>query len=134
VEAFEAAMLAIAEGRYSAALASLNEADRRNMMRTDVLRAYRFLVLDRLGQADSAIAAGESYIAGTHFQRSTQDALFLGGIRERVGEMYEAKSNVDKALDHYTAFVELWKDADPELQPRVREVRARIERLQRRRG
>jgi hypothetical protein len=51
-----------------------------------------------------------------------------------LGEMYEAKGNVDKALTHYQAFVELWKAADPELQPRVRDVRGRIERLQRRRG
>jgi hypothetical protein len=48
--------------------------------------------------------------------------------------MYEAKGNIDKALTHYSAFVDLWKNADPELQPRVRDVRGRIERLQRRRG
>ena len=134
MEAFEAGMLAIAQGRYAAALASLNEADRRNMMRTDILGAYRFLVLDRLRQADSAIAVGESYVSGTMSLRLSQDATFLAAIRERLGEMYEAKGDFDKALTHYQAFVDLWKDADPELQPRVRDVRGRIERLQRRRG
>jgi hypothetical protein len=53
---------------------------------------------------------------------------------QRLGEMYEAKGAVDEALTHYGAFVELWKNADAELQPRVRDVRGRIERLQRRRG
>jgi hypothetical protein len=62
------------------------------------------------------------------------DALFLGGVRQRLGEMYEARNDVDKAITHYRAFVELWENADPDLQPRVRDVRGRIERLQRRRG
>jgi tetratricopeptide (TPR) repeat protein len=128
------AMLALAEGRYQDALGRLIEADQRNLPRTDILNAARFLVLDRLQQPDSAIAVGELYLAGTHPARLGQDALFLAGIRQRLGEMYEAKGNVDKALAHYNAFVELWKDADPELQPRVRDVRGRIERLQRRRG
>ncbi|NUQ11538.1 MAG: protein kinase [Gemmatimonadaceae bacterium] len=133
-EAFDDALLAFARGRYADALAGLNEADRLDLSRTDILGAARFVVLDRLQQADSAIAAGESYLAGTHSLRLGQDALFLAGIRQRLGEMYEAKGSVDKALTHYQAFVELWKDADPELQPRVRDVRSRIERLQRRRG
>jgi tetratricopeptide (TPR) repeat protein len=133
-EAQADAMLAFAEGRYQDALAKLNEADQRNLPRTDILHAARFLVLDRLRQADSAIATGELYLAGTQPGRLGQDALFLAGIRQRLGEMYEAKGNFDKALTHYQAFVELWKDADPELQPRVRDVRGRIERLQRRRG
>lgn len=48
--------------------------------------------------------------------------------------MYEGKGNVEKALEHYQAFVTLWKDADPELQPRVRDVQGRIARIQRGRG
>ena len=127
-------MLALAEGRHAAALASLNEADQRKMSRTDVLGAHRLLLLDRLDQADSAIAAGEAYIVGTHSLRLSQDAFYLAGIRQRLGELYETKGNLDKALEHYSAFVELWKNADPELQPRVRDVRSRVERIQRRRG
>jgi len=133
-EAYDDAMLAFANGRYAEALASLQRSDRLNMPRLDLLGATRFLVLDRLQMADSAIAAGEAYIALAHFQRLSQDALYLAGIRQRLGELYEAKGNFDKALAHYQAFVELWKDADPELQPRVRDVRARVERIQRRRG
>jgi hypothetical protein len=34
-----------------------------------------------------------------------------------------------KAADRYRRFVDLWKDADPELQPGVREVRAHRARL-----
>jgi tetratricopeptide (TPR) repeat protein len=128
------AMLAFAYGRFDESLVKLREADRLRHPATHVLASARFVAFDRLGMADSAIAAGEAYVAGTHFDRLGQDALYLAGIRQRLGEMYESKGNVDKALTHYQAFVELWKNADPELQPRVRDVRGRIERLQRRRG
>ncbi len=48
---------------------------------------------------------------------------------KRLGELYEARGDRRKALEYYSRFVELWKDADPELQPMVRDVRARIARL-----
>jgi tetratricopeptide (TPR) repeat protein len=133
-ESYEDAMLAMAEGRNRDALASLERSEAQKLPRTDVLGAAKFLVLDRLQLADSAIGAGEAYLTLTHQLRSSQDALYLAGIRQRLGELYESKGDFDKALLHYTAFVELWKDADPELQLRVRDVRSRIERIQRRRG
>jgi hypothetical protein len=37
-------------------------------------------------------------------------------------------------LSYYARFVELWKDADPDLQPHVRKARARMIELQRREG
>src|SRR5439155_1680788 len=44
------------------------------------------------------------------------------------------RGQLDKARDYYGRFVELWKDADGELQPAVRDVRARIVRLSRETG
>jgi hypothetical protein len=40
-------------------------------------------------------------------------------LHKRLGELYEAKGQRDKALQHYRSFLALWKDADPELQPKV---------------
>ncbi len=51
----------------------------------------------------------------------------------RLGELYEHQGERQKAIGYYDRFVELWKDADPELQPVVREVRARLARLVRER-
>ena len=34
-----------------------------------------------------------------------------------------------RAHEHYAAFVDLWKNADPELQPKVAAVRRRMARL-----
>jgi tetratricopeptide (TPR) repeat protein/tRNA A-37 threonylcarbamoyl transferase component Bud32 len=133
-EALDDANLAIAFGRWPEALASVEKAAELPLERKEIPAAQRFIILDRMQQIDSAIAAGERYLSNTVSQRPQQDALYLAGMRQRLGEMYEAKGNVDKALEHYTAFVDLWKNADPELQLRVRDVRGRIERLQRRRG
>ncbi len=133
-EALDDAALAMSLGRYQEALESVDRASRLPIDRKDHALVRRFLVLDRLQQVDSAIVAGERYLANTEPFRLQQDAFFRGGIVQRLGEMYEAKGDVDKALTHYQAFVELWKNADAELQPRVRDVRSRVERLQRRRG
>jgi eukaryotic-like serine/threonine-protein kinase len=128
------AEVAAAYGRFEEALSHIQSAERVRGVRIDQTYPLKFIVLNRLQMADSAIAAGEKYVAQTMVLRLSQDALYLANIRQRLGELYEAKGNVKKALEHYTAFVELWKDADPELQPRVRDVRGRIERLQRWRG
>jgi tetratricopeptide (TPR) repeat protein len=133
-EALDDAWLALGRGQFADVVEALDRADRLNLEETDVLLALRFLALDRSQQADSAIATGERYLKDTYNLKHFRDAFYLAGIRQRLGEMYEAKGNVEKALTHYQAFVELWKNADPELQPRVRDVRGRIERLQRRRG
>jgi hypothetical protein len=37
--------------------------------------------------------------------------------------------NPDRAVEWYGRFVDLWSEADPELQPVVRDVQARIQRL-----
>ena len=133
-EALDDATLATVLGRSADAIASIDRAGRLPTDRRDIVELRRFIVFDRAQDVDSAIASGERYLAMPAPFRAQLDAHFRAGILQRLGEMYEAKGNVDKALTHYQAFVELWKDADPELQPRVRDVRGRIERLQRRRG
>ena len=86
-------------------------------------------VEDRSGQADSAIALYDRGLAATAMNRVMLDAFELPSALKRSGELYEAKGDRAKASDRYRRFVELWKNADPELQPGVREVRARLARL-----
>jgi tetratricopeptide (TPR) repeat protein len=128
------ASLAIARGRFDEALTHLHNSERLSVLRPDFFLPMKFMVVNRLQMADSAIATGEEYVAITFNGRLPQDALYLATTHQRLGELYEQKGNVDKALEHYNAFVELWKDADPELQSRVKDVRGRIARLQRSRG
>jgi DNA-binding SARP family transcriptional activator/Tfp pilus assembly protein PilF len=80
-------------------------------------------------QPDSAIVAYERFL-GTHFMnRLWYDAEWRGPILERLGQLHEARGDRDRAAEHYTEFIELWRDADPELQPRVREARRRLAAL-----
>jgi tetratricopeptide (TPR) repeat protein len=46
------------------------------------------------------------------------------------GEIAEARGDTEAAIEWYRKFVMLWEDADDWLQPRVNEVRTRIERLE----
>jgi hypothetical protein len=93
---------------------------------------------DAAGQPDSTIAEYEMYISkpywdklfgGENAEIGFGDAMVLAGIHKRLGELYEAKGDRQRAALHYAAFVALWKNADPELQPQVDDVRRRLARL-----
>lgn len=81
---------------------------------------------DRAGQLDSA----------AHYYRRGVDRplMFLGGEAEyfyaialrRLGEMAESSGDRAGALDYYGRFAELWRGADPDLQPQVTAVRERM--------
>ena len=87
------------------------------------------LAYDRANQTDSTIANIERYL-GTNSQfRINADSWIRGPFHKRLGELYEEKGDTKRAVASYAAFVELWKNADPDLQPKVTEVRTRLERL-----
>jgi tetratricopeptide (TPR) repeat protein len=118
--------IALAERRYNDAVSEFRGSDVGQCTvcaLPNIARAY-----DLAGNADSAIALFSRYTAGLHRELRT-DALHLAGSHKRLGELYEAKGDRAKAVSHYTKFVELWKDADPELQPKVAEVKKRLARL-----
>jgi hypothetical protein len=50
-------------------------------------------------------------------------------VHERLGYLYEQRGDTAKAIYYYGKLVDLWKDADPELQPRVEAARRTIEAL-----
>ena len=89
-------------------------------------RAY-----DQANMPDSTIVNLERYLAIPNPGRVEIDAWMLAAAHKRLGELYEARNDNTRAVAHYTSFVNLWKRADPDLQPRVAEVRARRDRLQR---
>jgi tetratricopeptide (TPR) repeat protein len=86
---------------------------------------------DAAGMTDSAIVMFERYLATPFWLKPTgdQDPLRLPAIRERLGQLYESTGNVEKAIENHRRFIDLWKAADPELQPRVAAARQRLARL-----
>jgi tetratricopeptide (TPR) repeat protein len=84
---------------------------------------------DLAERGDSALAAYHRFEAVTHWQRPTMDLLFLALAYERMAALHEERGERALAAKYYQLFVELWQDADPELQPRVAAARGALQRL-----
>ncbi len=61
---------------------------------------------------------------------SPYDLVYLAPSLYRQAQIYDARGQKSVAVERYKRFVELWKDADPQLQPMVASARARIATLQ----
>ncbi|HSA55828.1 MAG TPA: protein kinase [Gemmatimonadaceae bacterium] len=123
--------VALAEGRYDEALAQYRAGDEGGCsvcVFADLARVH-----DLAGNADSVIANFERFLAGPTEPIGwlSMGGMVRAGAHKRLGELYEARGDRAKAMSHYARFVELWKDADPELQPLVRQARDRLTALQR---
>ena len=123
-----AAEIAAAQGHYAEAVAQASllrqESGCPVCALLDLGRMY-----EKTGQTDSALAAYETVVTRSAPYRIFDDSYQLAPTYKRLGELYEAKGDRAKALDYYGRFVDLWKNADPELQPVVRDVRQRLARL-----
>ena len=87
---------------------------------------------DAAGNADSAIVMYERYVTTPFAFRvgfELIDPVRLAAAYQRLGELYEQQGVAAKAIANYQAFVDLWKDADAELQPRVADARRRMQKL-----
>ena len=116
-----AAEIAMAEGHPQDAIAALR-ARHDECPTCDVYGLAE--TYDRMGQADSALALYERFVETPTMDRIWQNWVAVSD--KRLGELYEAKGDRAKARDYYGRFVDLWKNADPELQPAVRDVQQRI--------
>jgi tetratricopeptide (TPR) repeat protein len=121
--------LAIGEGRPGEVVAAIRAA----RAYQSCVRCYRLqegLAWEALGQADSAIAAYQVSL-GVEDDMGTfaWDAYALPQVRRQLGGLYEAQGERAKAVEQYTAFLDLWRGADPALQPQVREVKERLASL-----
>jgi tetratricopeptide (TPR) repeat protein len=87
------------------------------------------------GMADTVIARYEAWLGRRQLvNRVGADAMQLAEAYERLGQLYDEKGDLERAAGYYARFVELWADADAELQPRVEAARARMEEIVRERG
>jgi len=127
--------LARAEGRIEESLNEIRQGDRLPDGPVDacIVCLYASLgdTFDRAAMADSAIAMFERYADTPNAAHITQDRWHLPRILNRLGQLHESKGNRDAAVRYYERFVNLWSNADPELQPRVAIARRRLVRLKR---
>jgi tetratricopeptide (TPR) repeat protein len=88
--------------------------------------------LDRGGHPDSA-AAVDARIVGspmTDVLDRFDDPTWYPLTLQHLGEYYQAKGDKTRAIDYLTKFTTVWKSADPDLQPRVKDAKVRIAELQ----
>ena len=86
---------------------------------------------DAAAMPDSARLYYERYVTGTGTARYFLDPWFYAPTLKRLGELYEQGRDYERAAEYYARFLEVWKDPDPELQPRVAEVRTSLARVSR---
>jgi len=140
--------VALSEGRLRDAVTEYRLADRAPDGPVDAnpTRLFRQLgvVFDRAKQADSAIVMYERYLVTPDYcrfvfsadawsvcptYRLSNDPLVLADVLERLGDLHAQAGNGAKAAGYLRRFIELWKNADPELQPRVADARRRLAKL-----
>jgi len=119
---------AAAEGKWAEAIPAYQAAEEDNQCAAcylpDIARAYA-----KLGQADSARAYYERYLATNGIYRVYGDASYLASTYQALGELAEARGDRKQAVEYYEKLIDLWKTADPDLQPIVKDARQRVTRL-----
>jgi tetratricopeptide (TPR) repeat protein len=121
-------MIALAEGRPADAIELLRESSLAGGCEYCGLATVA-LAFREAGMPDSAIAYYRRYIDTPAMDRIGNDAWDLATAYESLAQLYEATGDITAARQYAALFVELWKDADPALQPRVRQKRDMLERL-----
>jgi eukaryotic-like serine/threonine-protein kinase len=87
-------------------------------------RYFRAELLERLGREDEALGW-----YGSIAERAAYELVYLAPAQLRQAEIYARRGQKDPAARHYRRFIELWGEADPELQPLVKEAREKLARL-----
>jgi tetratricopeptide (TPR) repeat protein len=123
--------IAVAEQRYDEAIREFSVANANRCgicYNAEIARAY-----DLGGKPDSAIVVFEAYLNTRTdvIDRLIEDGVSLAGSHKRLAELYDARGDREKAMSHYTTFIDLWKNADADLQPLVRKAKERLVQLQR---
>ena len=123
------AAVAMAERRYEDALTLLHREREKNP-------GCVMCVLFEIGEAhegagrpDSAVVYYERFLSSSVLFRTGWDSGLRWLIYRRLGELYEARGDREKAADYYHRLIEQWKDAEPELQPIIADVKAGLGKL-----
>jgi tetratricopeptide (TPR) repeat protein len=140
-EATVATMLALAERRFPDAIAAarawnhgwaLHEDSRMERLETRCVICGLYELgqaFDETKQADSAIAVYRELVYAPGIVNLFPEAYAIAPAWHRLADLYAARGQRAEALDAYAHFIARWKNADPELQPAVREARRRMAAL-----
>ncbi len=132
IEEYTSAVLHVAEGGYETGIQHLRKAHARQRCKRCMLPM--FAEVARLqGRFDREAELLEAYLATPHWSMLTESLPAQGGepfwvatALERLAEAYAGAGLISSGAACDRRLVELWKDADPELQHRVRAAHERL--------
>ncbi len=125
--------IARGEGRWDEALEEARAADLGWCLICGPLNIAR--IADEAGRPKVATEAYRRYLETNHAWRLIfLDRFHRGPVLERLGQLYDAAGDLENSAKYYAMFVELWADADEELQPRVATAQGRLEEILAERG
>jgi serine/threonine-protein kinase len=94
------------------------------LYRRPVGRLLRAEALEKLDRGEEALLWYSTFVTPW-----ANEYVFLAPVCLRIGEIYDHQGQRERAIHYYRRFVARWQDADPQYQPLVDDVRARIARL-----
>jgi tetratricopeptide (TPR) repeat protein len=89
-------------------------------------RYFRAELLERAKREDEALGWFQSIA-----ERAAYELVYLAPSHLHQAEIYRRRGQRDLAVQHYRRFIELWDEADSELQPAVAEARKQLAELER---
>jgi serine/threonine-protein kinase len=123
--------IALSEGRYADA-ARLHGRAGDLVPGAENLYPHRAHPHDLLGHADSAIALYQAYLGRVtqlEFRLFWLDPAHLSETYEALGRNYELRGQADSSAKYYQALLDLWKNAEPALQPKRKALREALARV-----
>lgn len=78
---------------------------------------------EAIGALDSAVAVYERFLTQPGSEYPAWDAVYLADVLERLGAIYASRGEKLRAAARYGLLADLWREADRELQWRVRRAR-----------
>lgn len=124
---------ALMEGRHDQALAGFDRGRLALVSEGLLLTAVGSQTLERYLRGELLRKLGRKQEALAWYGATAETGLdqlaYLAPAHLREAEIYEKMGEKEKAEEHYRRFVELWKECDPELRPRVEEARRKLVEL-----
>lgn len=137
--AFARAEVAIARGNLPAALRWADSTRTRGdgtvfvcVPCTEILRARIFDAMERPDSLNRILDDYLDHNEESRVEENEADFLHLPWALKRSGELHEAAGDLRMAIDRFELLAVLWKNADPEMQPTVKDLRLRVIRLRER--